>query len=78
MDILKEIENLEREIERATREQNQAEGRVEAMTASLKKEFGIDVKQVEKKKKKMDIDLQDLSVEIETLFKELKENYEWE
>ena len=78
MNILQELEKLDREIERSTREKNQAEGKIEAKIEALKKEFGISPKQVDKKVKRMGIDLKDLGVEIETQFKELQEKYSWE
>jgi len=41
MNILKELETLNKEIVSATREMNQAEGKKTAMTETLKKEFSI-------------------------------------
>jgi len=78
LNILQELDKVEREIERSTREKNQAEGKIEAKIEALKKQFGIAPKEVDKKVKRMELDLKDLGVEIETQFKELKEKYSWE
>ena len=56
---------------------NQAEGKKSVMIDTLKEEFGITPKQVEKELKKMGDQLVNLSDTIETKFKELQEGYEW-
>ena len=77
MNLEQELNNLDREIERSTRDMNQAEGKKQAKIETLKKEFKITPKQVDKKVATMEVVLEDLVKEIETQFKELQENYSW-
>ena len=77
MNILKELETLNKEITSATREVDQAEGRKTAMIETLKKDFSITPKQVEIALEDMEIDLSELAKKIETKFKKLQEEYEW-
>jgi hypothetical protein len=78
VNILQELEKLDREIARSTREMNQAEGKKEAKIETLKKEFRITPKQVNKKVGKIEAKLKEVGTEIETKFKGLREEYSWE
>lgn len=78
MNILQQIEHLDREIERSTREMNQAEGKKEAKIEVLKKEFGVTPKQADKRVKEMEAALEKIVAEIETKFEALQEEYSWE
>ena len=78
MNILQELEKLDREIERSTREKNQAEGKIEAKIEALKKQFGISPKQVDKETKKLKDRGEKIGKEIESKFKRLQEEYSWE
>jgi len=77
MDMMKELDTLNQDIQQATRELDQAKGKKSAMIDTLKKEFGISPDAVEKTLKKMDSQLKDLSAKIEEKYNKLKEEYEW-
>ncbi|MHA2047662.1 MAG: hypothetical protein ACW99G_23010 [Candidatus Thorarchaeota archaeon] len=77
MTILKELDNIDREIETATREMNQAEGSIAAKTKTLKDECGITPKQVGKTLKGLDEEISEIAEAIETKFKQLTEDYSW-
>ena len=76
MNILQELEKVEREIVRATREMDQAEGKTKAMTEALKKEFDLSPKQIDKHIKDLEKQQKTLAVKIEKKFKELQEEYD--
>jgi len=77
MNILKELETLNKEIVSATREMNQAEGKKTAMTETLKKEFSISPDEVADSLDEINEQLSGLGEKIETKFKALQEEYEW-
>lgn len=78
MNILTEINKIENEIERSTREVHQAEGKKEAKIETLKSEFGITLKQVDKEVKKIEGKQKEITTKIESEFKSLQEEYSWE
>lgn len=78
MNILQELEKVDREIERSTREKNQAEGKLEEKTETLKKQFGISTKEVAKEVKKLESRRDKLGTAIESKFEALQKEYSWE
>jgi len=78
VNILTEINKIENEIERSTREVHQAEGKKEAKIETLKSEFGITLKQVDKEVKKIEGKQKEITTKIESEFKSLQEEYSWE
>jgi DNA repair ATPase RecN len=77
MNILKELETLNKEIVSATREMDQAEGRKTAMTETLKKDFSISPDEVADSLDEINEQLSGLGEKIETKFKALQAGYEW-
>lgn len=77
MNILRELETLNKEIKSAEREMLIAEGKRVTMTETLKKDFSISPDEVADTLDKIGEQVTGLGEKIETKFKALQEEYEW-
>jgi len=78
-DMRIEIKKIGAEIEKATREKHQAEGKRTSIIENMSSNFSITTKEgAEKEIKLMGKQLEKLAEKIEEKFKDLEENYSWE
>jgi hypothetical protein len=78
-DILKELDKIGGEIEQATADKNQAMGAKANIISSITKNYGVETaEEIEAELDDMDRKLNNISVKIESKFKDLQENYSWE
>ena len=75
----KEYERIKEKIEAAKEKKNKAQGAVEQLKASLKKEFGFDsVEEAAAKEKELATEIETAEKRLESLMEELEGVTEWE
>lgn len=77
-EIVKDLNNLKDEIASSKEKLSKLKGREEELMKRLKSEFGLSSLEAAQKKIGKDTDqLEKIREEIETEYKELKDNFEW-
>lgn len=77
--ILDKLNEIGREIEKATGEMNRFKGALENMKSNIKKAYGVETdEEIEAKIEEMDEELDTIGTKIETKFEELQNDYSWE
>jgi uncharacterized protein YPO0396 len=75
----KEYERIKEKIEAAKEKKNKAQGAIEQLKASLKKEFGFDsVEEAAAKEKELATEIETAEKRLESLMEELEGVTEWE
>jgi hypothetical protein len=78
-DILRELDNIGEEIEQATADKNKAKGAKENIVSNIKINYGVEgEEEIIAEMDEMERKLNNLTVKIESKFKDLQENYTWE
>jgi len=77
--ILLELDAVGVSIEQAEADKNKAKGAKESIVSNIRESYGVETKkEIEGELDDMDRQLNNLSVKIESKFKDLQENYSWE
>ena len=77
--ILRQLDNLARQIESAKTEKSEAQGARKSILESMKKEYGVeDLAGAESELNSMSEEMRRIAEQIETKFTDLQENYSWE
>ena len=77
--ILDKLNEIGREIEKATGEMNRFSGALENIKSNIKKTYGVETdKEIEAKIEEMTEELDSIGTKIETKFEDLQNDYSWE